>query len=216
MGTVARWFKLNQHRLEILFLSGTNFSPPSVACVNEIARGTPEARLAGACQTALRYRRVTRVSQESFVTYRERLAHAFAPGKVSRPKFRAARSLQYFGCRWQRWQVTYTRSVDTKRQCDLQDTSVVIRHRAKHGIPILSGLPPCPCHPSKPILHTCSTCLYVKLEVLVIVWCGGRLTFRNVSSTPPISFQPAVWRRGGHPYLWNGKKEEKIPHLQYA
>ena len=58
----------------------------------------------------------------------------FGPRKVSRSRFRRTRSLQYFDCRWQRWQVTYTRSVDTKRRCDLQDTSVVIRHRAKHTV----------------------------------------------------------------------------------
>lgn len=79
----------------------------------------------------------------------------------------------------------HTRSVDTKRRCDLQDTPWWYSTALAHTV--YSSSRPSPTSPFVPfssLPHTCSTCLYVKLEVLVIVWCGGRLTFRNVSSTP--------------------------------
>lgn len=55
------------------------------------------------------------------------------------------RSLQYFGCRWQRWQVTYATvgRYQTPR-CDLQDTSLVIWHRGKHTVYPFSRSPALP------------------------------------------------------------------------
>lgn len=80
--------------------------------------------------------------------------------------------------------------------------------RETYSIPILSGLPLRSCRPSALILHTC---LYVKLQVLVIVWREGRLTFRNVSSTFPIFFQPVVWRRDAAIFLEKEEKRKNIP-----
>lgn len=145
----------------------------------------------------------------SLMSFCQRTRHTFAAKeKLSRPRFRATRSLQYFGCRWQRWQVTYTRSVDTKRRCDLQDTPPrrgdTAPRETRYTHP--RGLPPPSLVVSTPFPsslrsppHTCSTCLYVKLEVLVIVWRGGRLTFRNVSSTSPDFLSPdRVKEERGH------------------
>lgn len=145
----------------------------------------------------------------------ERFAHAFAPRKVSQPRFRMARSLQYFGCRWQQWQVTYTRSVDTKRQCDLQDTSVVIRHRAKHTIYPSSRafplpLPPFYAHPTHvldvPVHETRSACHCLARRALDLP--------QRIEHSLDFLSADRVKKRV-RPYLRKGEKRKKKIH-QYA
>lgn len=140
----------------------------------------------------------------------ERSAHASAPRKVSQPRFRAARSLQYFGCRWQRWQVTYTRSVDTKRRSDLQDTSVVIRHRAKHTV--YPSPRPSPLHPCRPLRnHSTHVPDVLVRETRSACHCLARRALdlpQRIEHTPDF-LSGRVKRRCGHIFRTRREKEKK-------
>lgn len=141
----------------------------------------------------------------------ERSAHASAPRKVSQPRFRAARSLQYFGCRWQRWQVTYTRSVDTKRRCDLQDTSVVIRHRAK--LTVYPSPRPSPLHPCRPLrTHSTHVPDVLVRETRSACHCLARRALdlpQRIEHSPDFFSAGRVKRRRGHIFRTRKEKEKK-------
>jgi len=100
---------------------------------------------------------------------------------------------------------------------------VVIQHRGKHtrythprGLPLSLPLSlPSPSSvsllPVPSAAHVLGVCLYIHetRSTCHCLACGGRLTFRNTSSTPPISFQPIRVKEGRGHIDSKGRKEEK-------
>jgi len=128
MGTIALRFKLINVEGQSLSFSRQQFSRSREICQLQCSKNViPLARVARVTESRSRRDSIGIIRNHSRLLMLLTLRWKDPPTrprsrKLSRPRFRAARTLQYFGCRWQRWQVTYTRSVDTKRRCDLQDT----------------------------------------------------------------------------------------------